>query len=299
MGFEQKSYQIHSSSFDEIDLENQLQIYKNWFDKPTTDLWRHLRMLVVLDPFLNIYKNTSWITIGDGRFGTSATYIERHGSSALATDIGLRLLEIAKSNQMITEFAYANAEQIPFADEAFDFAYCKQSYHHFPRPMLAVYEMLRVSKKAIIFTEPHDFSPPPFTRALLQKTKHRVRKLLGKSIPHHDTGNYEEIGNYIYSISVREFEKVALGLGLPCIAYKRFDDIYLNGVEAEIFSPDAPLYKKIKSILKIKKLSHSLGLTLPNSIQMVVFKTEPAEDLIVALKKDGFKIVPFSSNPYL
>jgi hypothetical protein len=32
---------------------------------------------------------------------------------------------------------------------------------------------------------------------------------------------------------------------------------------------------------------------------MVVFKTEPDEDLIVALKKDGFKIVQFSPNPYL
>ena len=32
--------------------------------------------------------------------------------------------------------------------------------------------MLRVSKQAIIYTEPHDYAPAPFIRKVLQKIKH-------------------------------------------------------------------------------------------------------------------------------
>ncbi len=299
MGLEEKSYRIHAHSFDKLDAEQELSTYKNWFDRSTTDLWRHTRMLSVLLPFLENQKNSSWLTVGDGRFGTSAMYIDRMGGKALASDIDLNLLQVAKENSMIRDFAYANAEKLPFADESFDYAYCKQSYHHFPRPALAVYEMLRVSKRAIVFTEPHDFSPSPVLRTVLQKIKHGLKTISGKTNTHHDTGNYEPIGNYIYTISVREFEKMAQGLGLPCIAYKRFNDIYFSGVEKEIFSEQATLYKKIKRAMAIKKTIEFLGLAFPNTIQMVVFKTMPENKVLDAFKRDGYTIVRFSPNPYL
>ncbi|MDP1801074.1 MAG: methyltransferase domain-containing protein [Bacteroidota bacterium] len=299
MGLEDKSYKIHEQSFINTEVEKELGVYKNWFDNPTTDLWRHKRMLSVLDPFLHDQKGASWLTIGDGRFGTSAIYINRNGGKALATDIDTKLLDVAKQNNMITDFAYANAEKLPFTDEQFDFSYCKQAYHHFPRPILAVYEMLRVSKHAVIFTEPRDFIPIPIIRKILQKIKHGLKNILNKKIDHHDTGNYETIGNYVYTISIREFEKIALGLGLPCIAYKDFHDIYLKGVENELFSKDAKLYKKIDRSIVSNQIETSFGLTNPNTIQAIIFKTIPAANIISSLKKDGYTFVSFSPNPYI
>lgn len=299
MGLEEKSYQLHEKTFSDTAIEKDLAIYKNWFDHPTTDLWRHLQMLSVLKPFLKHEPGASWLTVGDGRFGTSATYIQRHGGEALASDISTNLLEVAKKEKMIIDFAFANAEKMPFADEQFNFSYCKQAYHHFPRPIMAVYEMLRVSKQAVMFTEPHDFTPLPVTRNVLQKTKHTIKKLVGKNNPHHDTDNYESIGNYVYSISVREFEKIALGLGLPAIAYKKFDDVYLAGVEKELFSENAALYKKIKATIASRKVENFFGVSSPNTVQMIIFKTLPTNEITQSLSEQGFTIVNFSPNPYI
>lgn len=299
MGFETESYERHQKSFDEARSEKELAKYKNWFDVKTTDLWRHQRMLSVLDPFLKHEAGAFWLTVGDGRFGTSATYISTHGGKALASDIDVRRLEQAKQHHLLHDYRYANAEQLPFADEQFDYAYCKQAYHHFQRPALAIYEMLRVARRAIILTEPNDFVPPPLTRAVLQRTKHFLKRLTGKKISHHDAGNYEPIGNYIYSISVRDFEKMALGLNLPAIAYKRFYDIYFDGVENEPFSSKAPLYRKIKSRIAVGKIKTWLGINYPNNIQMIVFKSLPSNEILKSLKADGYTFVELASNPYV
>lgn len=299
MGLEENSYQLHEKSFLNTDIEKELLVYKNWFDHYTTDIWRHLRMLSVLDPFLQNDPGCKWLTVGDGRFGTSATYINRNGSNGLATDIDTTLLEIAKQNNMLSSFAYANAEKLPFADNTFDYSYCKMAYHHFPRPIVAVYEMLRTSKKAIIYTEPHDFVPGMHLRSVLKKIKNNIRKLTGGRILHHDTGNYEAAGNYVYSISVREFEKIALGIGLPCMAFKRFQDVYIAGVENELFSETAPLYRKIKRQLFISRLKEIAGLNYPNSIQMILFKTSPDRETEEALRRKGYEIIYFPRNPYI
>lgn len=298
MGSEEISYKIHQNSYTKVEFEKELSVYKNWFENPTTDLWRHKRMLSVTNPFLKVHKQAKWLTLGDGRFGTSAIYINKHGSTALATDIDTTLLEMAAQNNMLKDYAFANAEKLPFEDNQFDYSYCKQAYHHFPRPILAVYEMIRVSKQAIIYTEPHDFSPPPIVRGIIQKIKHGLKKLTGAEILHHDTGNFEPIGNYVYTISVREFEKIAQGLSLPCIAFKLFHDAYIPGVETETHSETATLFKKIKSEIRINKFKTLLGINNPNNIQMIVFKKSPEDSILKELKQDGFTIIMFPKNPY-
>ena len=234
MTLEQTSYKIHENAYSVIEQESELTIYKNWFDNNTTDVWRHIRMLGVLNPFLKNNKNAKWVTIGDGRFGTSATYIGKNGGDALASDIDTTLLEVAKQNNMIKDFVFANAEKLPFEDNQFNYSYCKLAYHHFPRPTIAVYEMLRVSKDAVIFTEPNDYFPPPFTRRILQKIKHFLKRIMGKQVAHHDTGNFETIGNYIYNISVRDFEKIAQGDW--CLNVKAFFWIAYSTLSTLIFA---------------------------------------------------------------
>lgn len=129
---------------------------KTWLDTNTVDAWRHRRMYQLLDPLLTIDPNANWVTVGDGRFGLDAQYIANAGCQVLPTDISDTLLKKAYDLGIIKKFQVENAEKLTFENESFDYVFCKESYHHFPRPTIALYEMLRIAKKGVILIEPND-----------------------------------------------------------------------------------------------------------------------------------------------
>src|SRR5690606_26114528 len=93
-------------------------------------------------PLLREFPRASWITIGDGNFGSDAHFLERNGAEALATSISDAPLRVARDMGFVRNIRAENAEFISSAGDAFDFALCKEAYHHFPRPAIAFYEML-------------------------------------------------------------------------------------------------------------------------------------------------------------
>jgi ubiquinone/menaquinone biosynthesis C-methylase UbiE len=299
MDFHKLSYSLHEKGHDEQDELISLELYKNWFDSGTVDLWRHLRMFSSVDPLLDEFKGARWLTVGDGTYGTASIYIKRKGGNALPVDIHVSLLEMAKENGMIEDFRKENAEALSFADDSFDFSFCKEAYHHFPRPFIALYEMLRVSKRAVVLCEPADWLPSPMPRRTLQLIKNRIKKSLRKSVPHSDTGNYEEIGNYVYSLSERELQKLALGVGLPAVAFKRFHDIYIEGVEFEKAEPSSKLLKKIKKAISRNDLLCRLGLSTKGHMSAIIFKENPSPALREKLRATGFDVIDLPTNPYL
>ncbi|MFA4851947.1 MAG: class I SAM-dependent methyltransferase [Bacteroidales bacterium] len=297
--FYKQSYQIHEKSYEKLNVDEQVKLYANWFNNGSVDVWRHLRMLDFLNVFIEDYPEAKWITVGDGRFGTSAIYIEKAGGKAIATDIDVSLLQIAKEKGWIKEYRYENAESLSFPDNEFNYSFCKESFHHFPRAYLALYEMLRVSKKAAILVEPNDWIPSPMPRRILQWLKNSIKLLLGIPVPHPDTGNFEPVGNYVFPVSKREIQKIALGMGLPCVAFKEFNDVYIEGVEHEKADSTSPLFKKIKRKLFFMELLYKIGLSGKNHIIAVVFKEVPTQELQNKLSKIGFKIIKLPANPYL
>ncbi len=46
----------------------------------------------------------------------------------------------------IGEYSAQNAESLSFASNSFDYVFCKDAMHHCPRPVIALYEMLRVAR---------------------------------------------------------------------------------------------------------------------------------------------------------
>ena len=52
------------------------------------------------------------------------------------------------------EHAYANAECLPYPTASFDVVLCKEALHHLARPVLGLYEMLRVARRGVVFVEP-------------------------------------------------------------------------------------------------------------------------------------------------
>jgi hypothetical protein len=150
-----------------------------------------------------------------------------------------------------------------------------------------------------VLLEPADWLPSPIGRKFIQTLKRGIKKSIGKKNPHHDEGSYETVGNYVYTISEREMEKIALGLNLPMIAFKRFQDVYIEGVEDEMYAANGPLLKKIKKKLLINKIQNILHLNKMNNMTCIIFKEIPDESILNELKRNNFKIISLPRNPYL
>ena len=156
-GFSTTSYAAHERTYD---TEINQNLAQTWTKENTIDSWRHARMYQCVDPLLIEFPGARWLTVGDGRYGTDAHYLEQHHADAVATDIADGMLQRAKAAGYIKNFQKENAEQLSFEDESFDFVLCKEAYHHFPRPMIALYEMIRVAKRGVVLIEPDESRRP-------------------------------------------------------------------------------------------------------------------------------------------
>lgn len=304
LDFITNSYDSHRNGY-----SNSLNVDKlnSWKRKTTVDYWRHERMYSSLKPIILAYPKSTWLTVGDGRYGTDANYLISNGvENVIASDISDTLLKIALNDKFITQYKIENAENLSFENNSIDFVLCKESYHHFPRPSLALYEMLRIAKNAVILIEPQDSNiliPARFgLRTLLNWTKqvikNRIKKQIGKE-PYYCYGNYEEVGNYVYSISEREIEKVALGLNYDMVSFKGINDSYADGVEFEEADENSELFKKIKKNIKSSDLRTQKGLQSAGLLTAIIFKKMPNKECILELETRGFINRLLPKNPYV
>ena len=166
----------------------------------------------------------SWVTIGDGRYADNANYLHEKGlNEVIATSITEENLKYARDNNYIKNFKVENAENLSFQDKSIDFILCKESYHHFPRPPIALYEMMRVAKQAIILIEPLD------DNKLFNFFKKFIKLLLrGKG-----QGDFifEPSGNFLYRISLKELKKILFAIGGYNFAFKGINDFYIAKFE--------------------------------------------------------------------
>lgn len=280
-----------------IEDKRQKEKSSTWFRKDTIDYWRHKRIRDSILSLINVYPNSSWLTVGDGRYGTDANYLLEKGLDVHASDIQKELLEIGSRRGFIKDFSEQNAEKLKFPDDNFDFVYCKEAYHHFPRPAVAVYEMLRVAKKGVILQEPKDpllFENP--LQVLFHYFKKIIKFILNKKDQLH---SFEKSGNYVYSLSPREIQKFALGIQCRFIACKVQQDYYEKGVEFEKISKKSKLFKKVKRKIYLAEILQKLGFTTGGIITGIILKDIPEKKLIKNLKKNGYKTEILLENPYL
>jgi len=295
--FNQQSYKRHEDHFyDNIDGQGKGDLAKTWLETDTVDAWRHARMYRSLDPLLKSYPEANWLTVGDGRYGKDAHYIQERGVKVLASDISEALLKEGKKLGYIKDYRKENVEALSFSDEEFDFVFCKEAYHHFPRPMIALYEMLRVAKKAVVLIEPNDeYVYSTFLEILFRNIKNLIKYILRKKIVIH---SFEEIGNYVYSISRREIEKVALGMNYKVLALKGLNDYYKEGVEYEKVSNNSKLFRQVKRRICWFDLLTKFKLKRYCIVTVVIFKEEPKFVPMDDLAKEGYEVVVLPNNPY-
>jgi len=254
-----------------------------WLDDRTTDYWRHDRMRRCLQPLL--VEPQRWLTVGDGRFGADANWLRRQGQDVLCTDIQDRTLAIAAEAGAIGEFAAANAERLAYPDGSFDWALCKESYHHMPRAPMAFYELLRVTRKGVVLIEPVDSEADRWwghlSLPLLNMVKARKHA-------------YEDSGNYVFSLSRREIEKLMLGIGLTRYAALDLSDCFMPGGEHEI--GDGPLRRRMARNIRLRDwVKRVLGVTAQMAVFVVVHQGTSVPD---ALRQAPWRFHELPRNPF-
>lgn len=285
-----RNYQVYAAGSEKENLA------KTWFNEETVDAWHHRRMHNLLDPLFEMFPEASWLTVGDGRCGSDAHYVQSKVLNVLATDISEILLKEAKEAGYIKKYKKENAEFLSFPDREFDFVLCKESYHHFPRPAVALYEMLRVAKKGVVLIEPNDnYVLSSSVAILFRNFKDLIKRVLGKKVVRH---SFEEVGNYCYTISKREIEKLALGMNFKAVVFKGIHSYYLNGEEYEKTASNGKLFKKIKRRIALYDLLTKLGVQQHAVLMAVIFKEKISSEFEKKLNNDGYEVVMLPDNPY-
>ena len=310
--FEEFSYTTQANHFSQINQFPE-SLTSSWLDFSTADSWRHQRAFEAAE-LLTTDLSLTWLTIGDGRLGIDSIRIKNFGfKSVLPTDISSHLLEVSQRRGHIDAFQIENAEKLSFQDSEFDLVFCKESLHHFPRPFQALYEMNRVTTKAMVLIEPNDpFQakvefPNQFRNALERVTKplRRITRRFAYSgvvteIVYNAPG-YEPSGNYTYAFSPRDIVKFAFGLNLEAVAFKGLNDHYIEGCEFEPADPTrSKVFEEIQKNVNSKDRACLNGEALPDLYMYIIFKDNKLfAEKRQSLEAFGWTIVETCGNPYI
>jgi len=338
MNFLDYSYQAHAKNFAKDLVDENLKLRaESWFNENTADYWRHARAYECADHLLPEESSATLLTIGDGRWGLDSIRIRNKGfAHVLPTDISETLLKAAKERGYIQEYSVENCERLSFADGSFDYVFCKESFHHFPRPYLALYEMLRVARRAVFLIEPNDpvaiisdnsavikvlrwtwqllkkrhgrkpyLSAPLGTKIRLSYSLRNLLELFrpitlaeAKSVSYNHPA-WETVGNYVYNLSRRELEKTAYGLNLKQIVFKGFNDHYIEGCEFEPADEDkSEIFRKIVENIRLADKACAAGLSDYNILMGGIFKRQMLEDHKTNFLKNGWEVKTLLENPY-
>jgi SAM-dependent methyltransferase len=189
--------------------------YAYWagaFDENHDDTKRHFEMLMTSLPIVEALAPKKILTIGDNRGRDAAFFKFKTSSYVIASDLDISKLIPAKNDGYIDECRIEDVEKLSFDDNSIDLIVIKESFHHWPRPMLGFYECLRVSRYGIILIEPYDFNFGLKPNAYISENDFEDA--------------YEEVGNYKYQISLREIIKATWSLYLDNIYVVGFNDPY-------------------------------------------------------------------------
>jgi ubiquinone/menaquinone biosynthesis C-methylase UbiE len=269
-----------------------------WFESDTVDHWRHDRMRAFLRPIIDCDPAASWLTVGDGRFGTDGNALMKLGAlNVHCSDISDTLLKIGCQQGFIKSYSAQNAENIKFGDGSFNYVYCKEAFHHFPRPYIALYEMFRVANKAVVLTEPRDYI---VDRGWAHPLLYLLRKILFKNTNNH---SFEQVGNYIYTLSIREMEKFLLGMHYNLIAFYEINDAYQAGVEFIKLDSgkfqDKLIFLKLKMLIFLQNCLSMMGIRKSGVLTVILFKIKPTAVTMGKMKACGWSFKELPSNPYL
>lgn len=290
----ERSYIAHEENWikSQDDIDNIFFIHKN---KNSLEYILKTRTLDILKPILN--QKNKWLTVGDYN-GFEAAYLMDHNQDVMASDISDCFLIEAKKAGYIDKYQKENVENLSFKEDTFDFVSCRESFHHFPRAYLGLYEMIRVAKKGVYLVEPLDVLTKMPILLLLKNILDSFNPFLINKV-WKNRFSWETVGNYVFKISEREIEKIAMGIGLPCVAFKRMNILTNIKENTKKVPVDKKLKRKIFLKIKFLDLLGYLHIIPYNMLCSFIFKEVPSQEIINDLKKMGYTVISLPENPYL
>lgn len=273
------------------EFEAELSGVPSCYQAPNTvDAWRHRRMLETVLPLLKAYPKATWLTIGDGRYGTDAHFLRNHGADVTASSLTDVSLRIAHERGWIDKFQAENAESLSLADRSVDFVLCKESFHHFPRPYIAFYEMQRVARIGVILIEPQESTP-------------RLLDVLKKFIKRVTRGDqsflFERVGNYIFRVNVRELERIQSAMQAPMVAYRNFNDFWQPRLADAVFEPRSPRARLAQFGVFVQDVLSGLRVMNYGLVSAICFNQTVSVEATEKMRRAGFHIVEMPKNPHL
>jgi ubiquinone/menaquinone biosynthesis C-methylase UbiE len=269
---------------------------EQWLEDNTVDSWRHARMRSTVEPFISQSRGMhSWLTIGDGRYGTDAHWLASMGENVHASDVDDGLLREGAAAGFIKEFSVQNAEALSLPDASFDYVFCKEALHHLPRPWLGLYEMTRVARRAVVLIEPNDtYAFGGHHVSVKSHLKRAVLRLVGRTIDP-DTSNWhhhETVGNYLYRLRLHR----------RWIAFRGMNDRYIKGVESCPMTGGTPQERRLRAriVADIAEADRRARcLEDYNILCVALFVAEPEPALVQRLCAQGWLVKHLPVNPYL
>lgn len=126
-----------------------------------------------LSTILSLFHKVNGKLILDVGCGSGAYtyYLSKNGASVCALDLSHSYLLNAKRvvDDQTAQFLQAEAEQLPFKDEAFDWILCTEVIEHITNPQQLLTEIVRVLKEkgTCILSTPSKYSPTEIFRKLM------------------------------------------------------------------------------------------------------------------------------------
>jgi hypothetical protein len=290
-----KSHAAHEAHMQNHFKNNQDLKFFHIQNKDCVSYQLNIRTLKLLSPLWS--SKSTWLTVGDYN-GLEANYLFEKGLRVTASDISDAYLSEAQKEGLIDDYSKQNVENLSYLNDSFDYVMCREAFHHFPRAYLGLYEMIRVSKMATIIVEPIDILSKIPLLLFIKNIADRINPLLINKI-WKNRFSFEPVGNYVFKIGEREIEKMAMGMGLPMIAFKSMNIIATIKEYALDVPMNKQLYHKLLRKIKFLDLLNYFGIIPANSLICVVFKKAPEEVVLMKLKKLKYKIISLPENPYL
>jgi ubiquinone/menaquinone biosynthesis C-methylase UbiE len=190
--------------------------------------------------------------------GMEAQYFAAKGAKITALDYSAQALERAKKRAALFGFKIetvcSDAQNLPFEDNSFDFAFTHDGLHHLPDPKKGISEMARVSRNGIFFSEPAD--------CLITRLAVKMNLAL----------EFEQEGNYVYRFSKNNLKKLFSELGFKDMKFKRYGMWYSHQPSGWF-----KLFDYLPALLLYKAVFHTSNALLGsfgNKLAAVAFKTK-------------------------
>jgi SAM-dependent methyltransferase len=269
------------------------------FDGSTVDAWRHFRMVDFAASFQD--AGDTWLTVGDAH-GHDAHMLKLAGiAHVTASNLETTNLQNGHALGQVGDYLQLNAEKLDLPDASYDYVLCKEALHHMPRPLLAIYEMLRVARKGVIFIEPQDrLIDWPLGKNMLAYRERMPSDSVGERVSFKFHADDQEICNnyidwwedgpfnYVYTLSNREIRKIALGMGLSSYATKNFNDFFVAEWAQQAGTEDSEGMLKTREQIALHDQACRATGKPYSYITGMLFKQSPSPELAQRLNAQGY-----------